>query len=64
MGHGNEKCLCGVGADDSPSNPASIRYQIRNPADVVDVGMGQKEIIELCRRHGKAGELDGWVISL
>jgi len=47
--HGKQQCLCGMGADDFAFE--SGIYEIRYPADVINVGMGQKEIINSFGRH-------------
>ena len=43
--HGNQQCLCGMGAEDLALEPGI--YEIRYPADVINVGMGQKQVINI-----------------
>ncbi len=38
-----------LGADDLTTERGID--QVRNPADVIDVGMGEKQKVDLCRRH-------------
>ena len=47
--HGEQQCLCGMGADDLAFE--SGIYEIWYPADVINVGMGQREIINSFGRH-------------
>jgi len=47
--HGNQQCLGGMGADDFAFEPGI--YEIRYPADVINVGMGQKKIINIFGLH-------------
>jgi len=41
--------FCAVGADDLTTEPGID--QVRDPADVIDVGMGEKQKVDLCQRH-------------
>ena len=43
-----------MGADDLP--PESRVNQLRHPADVIDVGMGQKQKIDVAGSNGKLVE--------
>lgn len=47
--HGQQQGFGGMGADDFPLEPGI--YEIRYPADVVNVGMGEKEVVYLFGRH-------------
>jgi hypothetical protein len=47
--HGQEQGFGAVGADDLTAKPGI--YQVRDPADVIDVGMGEKQKVDVCRRH-------------
>ena len=38
-----------MGGDDLTAKPGID--QARNPADVINVGMGEKQKVDLCRRH-------------
>jgi hypothetical protein len=47
--HGQEQGFGAVGADDLTTKPGIGR--VRDPADVIDVGMGKKQKVDVCRRH-------------
>ena len=47
--HGKQQCFCSMGADDFAFE--SGINEIQYPADVINVGMGQKKIINNFGRH-------------
>ena len=60
--HGHQQGLGGVGADDLAAE-AGID-EIRHPPDVVDVGMGEKQVIDPFRRHRPLLERQHGVMAL
>ena len=48
---GDEQGLGGMGAEDLPLK--SRVNEVGDPADMIDVGVGQKEIVDLIRWNGK-----------
>jgi len=51
-----------VGADDLTAEPGID--QVRDPADVIDVGMGEKQKVDVCRRHRELVERHLRVMAL
>ncbi len=51
MQHGNKQSLGGMGADDLAAEPGID--QVRHSAYVIDVGVGQKQIMYVVYRNGK-----------
>ncbi len=47
--HGQKQGLCGMGANDFTLKPGF--YEIRYPANVVNMSVGEKEVVDLCRWH-------------
>lgn len=52
--HGEQEGLGGVGADDLA--PEAGFDQVRHAADVVDMGVGQEQVVEFFGRYGKPGK--------
>ena len=60
--HGDEQGFGAVCADDLTAEPGID--QVRDPADVIDVGMGEKQKVDLCRRHRELVERHLRVMAL
>lgn len=50
MEHGDEQSLGGMGAEDLPVE--SRIDKVRHPADVIDMGVGKEEVIDVGRGYG------------
>ncbi len=51
MEHGDKKCLCPMGADYLTVKTGI--NEVGHPADMINVGVGEKQIINFFRCHGK-----------
>ena len=60
--HRSQEGLGGVGRDDLPLK--SLVYELRQASDVVDVGMGEKEEIDLARRDRPLSDGDQRIVPL
>ena len=60
--HGQQQGLCGMGADDLAAKPGID--EVRHLTDMIDMGVGQKQIVNFIRCHGKLGEGQLWVVTL
>jgi hypothetical protein len=60
--HGQKQGFGAVGADDLTGK--SGIDQVRDPADVIDVGVGEKQKIDVCRRHREPVERHLRVMAL
>ena len=60
--HGEEEGLGGMGTDDLA--PEAGLDQVRHPADVVDMGVGEEEVVDIFGRDGKPVERQLRIIAL
>ncbi len=60
--HGDQQSLGGISADDLAFEPGIDK--IRNPADMINVGMGKKQVIDIRSRHRPLPERQHRIMAL
>jgi len=60
--HRQKECLGGVGADNLAAEAGLDQF--RHPADVVDMGVGEEEVVDLRREDWELGEREDWVVAV